>query len=751
MSSGSGQDAGKDGLGARVKRREDIRTLRGEACFAADQRLADGLHVAFWRSPIAKARILAVETEDAMALEGVVAVFHAGNIDPIGEMAANPQLEGVRQTHYPILAYQAVHAVGQPVVAVIATSRYLAEDALDFINVEFDEEEIPAIEARDGEANFHATWKTEAMSDAGAQDLSVDVTIRYPRLAPNPMEPRAATARWDSATGSLDIWLSSQTPHRARRDLARLIDHDPNKIRVISKDVGGAFGMKASLYPEEVFVAWAARKLGRSLRWVSTRGEDMLAASHGRGLESAGQLRFSVDGRFSGLSAEVKAPLGHWLTFSAAIPAWNGARILPGPYRVSEIDVSTSGFATNTAPVGIYRGAGRPEAAMLLERLVEKAARKLGIDPLELRRRNLLTQSELPHRTVTGRVLDSGDYLGALDRLVAVSDYETLRREQKDRRAAGEIVGIGTAFYVEPCGVGWETASITLEPSGRITVATGGSSQGHGRETAFSQITADAIGVSSADVSVLHGDTSVCPEGIGALASRSTAIGGSAVLKAARELRTRLIDVTASRTGVDPAAISLNADGATVDGKAVLSWTDLASELGPDDCTVETTYKADGEAWGYGACLTIVSIDPETGVPKVEKMICLDDAGVIVNPTLVEGQILGGIAQGLGEALMERLHYDETGQLLTGSLMDYAMPRAGDMPPIELHKTLTPSPNNALGAKGVGEAGTIFAPAALVNAVLDALAPFGVEDVALPMTSEVIWRALRDAQMKGTR
>lgn len=753
MKSGQEQHSQKEGIGARERRREDQRVLRGKACYASDVGLDNGLHVVFLRSPIANARITELEVEDALSLEGVVGVYHAGNIDKIGALSVNPQLEGAHQTDYPILAYQEVRAVGQPVAAVIATSRAVGEDALDLLFVDYEEMGAPAIEVGEGPLNFQAGWASEGDTAPTLTDLSVEVSVRHPRLAPNPMEPRAMSVRWDEATEAMTIWLSSQTPHRARSDIALMIGMDPDQVRVVSQDVGGAFGMKASLYPEEVFTAWAARKLRRSLRWVSTRGEDMLAASHGRGVETMGRLRFTPEGRFSYLQAEAKAPLGHWLTFSAVIPAWNSARILPGPYHVGEIDIATAGYETDTAPVGIYRGAGRPEAAMLMERLVEKAARKLGCDPLELRKRNLISVEELPHRAATGRVLDSGDYLAALDQLSEVSGYDALRRDQSVRRTRGEIVGIGTAFYVEPCGMGWESARVTLEASGGITAATGGSSQGHGRETAFAQIVADVLDIGSSSVIVCHGDTVNCPEGIGALASRSTPIGGSALLKAAAELKARIITHAAGVLSVDASTVDINRAGAcsVLKPGEVLTWTDLASGLGPDRATVDTTYKADGEAWGYGACLAVVAIDAETGTPEIEKLFCVDDAGVIVNPMLVEGQILGGIAQGLGEAMMESLHYDEAGQLLTGSLMDYAMPRASSMPPVELHKMHTASPNNALGAKGVGEAGTIFTPAALVNAVLDALAPHGVEDITLPMTSETIWRAMQDAAQKGNQ
>jgi len=482
------------------------------------------------------------------------------------------------------------------------------------------------------------------------------------------------------------------------------------KIRVIAPDVGGAFGMKASLYPEEVFTVWAAWQQKSSTKWISTRNEDLMAASHGRGLITEGTLYFDNDGHFKGLTADVQAPLGPWLPNSAAIPAWNAARMLPGPYHIENYQLSTNGRSLNTAPVGIYRGAGRPEAITLLERLVDLAAQELNMDPVQIRRKNLLPPSALPTNRPTGASLDSGDYAALLDSLVDKSDYHTLRGLAESNPTPGILKGVGLSFYVEPCGRGWESASVTLHSNGTVSAQTGGSTQGHGRQTAFRQILSDLFKVNFEDITLSVGDTETCPEGIGALASRSTAIGGSALKKAAEEV-------------IAKAGGALNP---------------------PEDITVTLRYENDGEAWGYGAYLAEISIDEATGQLTVDHITCVDDAGTIINPAMVEGQIMGGIAQGLGEATMEQVLYSEDGQLITGSFMDYAIPRASDMPALSITKFQTPSPNNLLGAKGVGEAGTIAAPVAILNATYHALRGYEVKDLQMPLTSEKIWRAMND-------
>ncbi|MEO1245725.1 MAG: xanthine dehydrogenase family protein molybdopterin-binding subunit [Pseudomonadota bacterium] len=705
------KQSGQQGIGVAEPRREDDRLLRGDGRYAADVRLEGLLHVVFARSTMPRCTILECDVESALEMDGVVSIFTGDDVQDLGTLSVASVIDMAEPSEYPILAHDTVAAVGQAIAAVVATSVAEALDAADSLFIDLEEIDGTGEQT----AELRGTWHSGEVDAAfAAADHVVHATVKHPRLAPSPMEPRAITVEYDAASESVAVWLSTQTPHRARTELAGILGIDAARIRVIAPDVGGAFGMKASLYPEEVLTVWAAFKLRRSVRWVATRSEEFLSATHGRGGESAGQLALTKDGRFLAVKASAELPLGHWLPTSAAIPAWNAGRIVPGAYRVAAVESSSVARTSDTAAVGIYRGAGRPEANCLMERLVDEAAAVTGIDPIEIRLRNLLSAEELPHATGSGCVLDSGQYRVAVERLTARVDYEGMQARRQMRRERGELVGIGIAFYVEPSGKGWESARVTFNPDGSVLAATGGSSQGHGRETAIAQIVADALDVPSYRVQVLQGDTKTCPSGIGALASRSTAIGGSAIRRACEEVSKQL-----------------PADG-------------------PPDTPIseELVYETQGEAWGYGCYIIEVSVDRETGVVSIESAACIDDIGNIVNPMLVEGQIVGGFAQGIGEALLEEVHYDETGQLLTGSFTDYAVPRADDVPPLSVHKLSTPSPNNELGAKGVGEAGTIGAPAAILNAALDALRPLGVHSLPMPLTSQRVWQAIRNADTR---
>ncbi|SDU31493.1 xanthine dehydrogenase family protein molybdopterin-binding subunit [Stappia sp. ES.058] len=691
-------------IGRPLRRREDVRLITGAGCYVADVPLQDPLHVAFVRSPVPGGRIAGCETEAARDMPGVAQVVSAADLGELGTLGINPVLEPFGSASFPVLAGAHVCAVGQPVAAVLADTPGQALDACDAVPVDVEDDDGAA-----EPAGFRGTWSSgdcDAVMAGAAHRVSV--TVDHPRLAPASLEPRGIAVAYHGESDSVTVFLSTQTPHRARRELSRILSVAPERIHVAAPDVGGAFGMKASLYPEEVLCVWAALRFKRATRWIASRGEDFLAASHGRGAKSEGTLGVDADGRFEALRASVTSPLGHWLPSSAAIPAWNAGRILPGGYLVGAVDIRSSAETSNTAAVGIYRGAGRPEANCLMERLVDAAASATGIDPLEIRKRNMIPPERFPYTGPTGVVLDSGRYAELLDQLADETGYQSRRAAVAKRRAGGEVVGLGVAFYIEPCGTGWESARVTRNPDGTVLVAFGGSTQGHGRETALAQIAADALGLGPEAIDVVCGSTQDCPTGIGALASRSTAIGGSAVLKACEALLARV------DSGADTSV----------------------------PVSEEVVYEAAAEAWGYGAYLVQIAIDAETGDPTLEYVACVDDAGTVINPMLVEGQIRGGFAQGIGEALMERLVYDGDGQLVTGSLMDYALPRAGDIPALAISKIETRAPNNPLGAKGVGEAGTIGAPAAILNAAIDALRPHGVTDLPMPLTSETLWRAL---------
>lgn len=740
--------------GQPIRRREDDRLLRGEGRYVTNVVPENCLHLVFVRSPHAHAEIRSLAIDAARAMPGVVAALTAADLGEVGRAAVNPLVPGVRPLSFEPLAIERVTAVGQPVAAIVATGASAALDAAEQVAIDYDAHDPPA-GPRD--ERMAQRW-VEGDLDAAFRDAAtvVRVEVQHSRVAAMPLEPRATVAAWDDAAGQLIVWLPTQSPHRARDDLAQILGVEVDRLRVIAPDVGGAFGAKASLHAEDAVVAWAAWHLRAPVRWSASRGEDLLAGTHGRGGALSGEMALDAEGAFLGLRAEIAFPLGHWMPYSAVVPARNAARILPGPYRVPAVDIAMRGYIDHRAPLGIYRGAGRPEAAMLMERLVDEAARALKRDPAALRRRNMVRAIDFPWRTPTGQILDSGHYEALIERVLAMADYPGLRERQTERRAAGDLVGIGLALFVEPCGEGWESAEIALEPDGAILVATGSTAQGQGRETAVAQLAADALGVPLDRIRVRHGDTATAPRGIGALASRSTPIGGSAVLRAADEFRrqaaarlAQLLQIDSCAVGFDGGVFVDRGSGRTTD------WTSLAKAIAADpdagELRVSLQYRADGEAWSSGCCLAALSVDRETGVPTLESLHCVDDIGTVVNPMLVEGQLVGGIAQGIGEALLERIVYDEHGQLLTGSLMDYAMPRATDMPPIALDSLHTPSPLNPLGAKGVGEAGCIGAPAAIVNAAVDALSPLGVRHLDMPLTSETLWRTLSAAGAKESQ
>ncbi len=694
-------------IGQPMRRREDAALLRGEGSFVADRRPAGCLHVAFVRAERAGMRIAGIDTAAALACPGVAGVFTAADLGKVGSAGVNPLLPDLRPRSFEILAETWAATVGQPLAAIVARTEAQARDAAELVAVTLADSHAPP-----APAGYDHVWRN------GVAKPGHRVRARHARLAAMPMEPRGALAVWRA--GHLTVTLSTQTPHRARADLAAILGLDAGAIRVIASDVGGSFGGKASIFPEDVLTAWAAWRLREAVAWQGSRAEDLLAGTHGRGLSCAGELAMDATGRMVSLRAEIDAPLGHWMPFSAVVPGRNAGRILPGPYLVETVDIALRGRSCATAAMGIYRGAGRPEAAMLMERLVDRAARARGEDPVAFRRRHLIPRARMPFATPTGMVLDDGDFPVLLDRAVALSGYVRHRERQPDRRARGEIVGLGVAMYLEPCGEGWESATLRLRRDGSFLAGTGSSSQGQGRETAFAQILADALGVPPALIEVRHGDTDTTPPGIGALASRSTGIGGGALLAAAASLRAACLP-------------------AGVNAPTARHWAEIAA-AGEREVTEKFT--AAGEAWSSGCCIARIAIDGETGCIAIEQLTLVDDAGIVVNPMLLEGQLHGGIAQGIGEALMERIVYDRDGQLLTGSLMDYALPRATDIPPVALRSCPTATPVNPLGARGVGEAGCIGVPAAIVNAALDALAPFGVTDLDMPLTGETIWRAL---------
>ena len=713
--------ASPGGIGQPRLRVEDRALLTGRGRFTDDIRIAGCLHAAFVRSPEARGRIAAVDTAKATAMSGVVRIFTSADLAGLGRTSVNPLMPELRPLPPEPLAVETVAAVGQPVALAVAETAAAAMDAAESVRVEIEAgaantepSESEAIRARE-------RWCTSA-PDTRNSAAQASVSLRQPLLAPAALEPRGLVADAAAEPGKLTVWLGSQSPHRAREELAAALGLDPEAVRVVAPDVGGAFGMKASLYPEDIAVAFAARSLGRCVKWIATRSEEFLSATQGRGQTIEAGLSAAADGTLLHLDAAVRAPLGHWMPYSAVVPARNAGRILPGPYKVASVDIDAAGVETNGAAVGIYRGAGRPEAALAMELLIERLAAALGLTPGELRRRNFVAAADMPWTTPTGQRLDSGDYRAAYDRAAAPIAAPKAPVPESD----GLLRGSATVAYIEPSGLGWETARLSLGADGTIAAATGSTAQGQGRTTAVQQIVADRLGADPDTVAVVHGDSSGPETGIGALASRSTPIGGSALVQACNALRKQAEERLGGPVGTVP------------------DWAAIARQTGA--LVADATYTAEGEAWGYGAVGCAVAIDPETGALTVERLVWVDDAGTVVNPMLAEGQLLGGIAQGIGEAVLERIVYDADGQLLTGSFMDYGIPRAADMPPVTLERMETLSPANLLGAKGIGEAGAIGAPAAIACAAMAALRPLGVKHLDMPFTPAHIWQAIRDAR-----
>jgi carbon-monoxide dehydrogenase large subunit len=687
-------------------RREDARLLTGQGCFTADIRPTDAAHVAFVRSQHASGRLIRVDASEAACMPGVIAIFTARDLGPLSVPAINPLLPLERVESFDLLANERVSWSGQPVAIVVAQSRAVARAAADRVVLEVDSEQaaIDFSPASEPIARVRHRLSPDNTGEAKSA-VRVKVALESPRLVAMALEPRAVTVQVDAAAPSLTVWLASQAPSRARDDIARTLGLGAAQVRVITPDVGGAFGARASVVPEDLLVPWAAWRLRRSLRWVASRSEEFMAGMHGRGSRMQGQLDVAADGRMLDLTAQLSFALGAWMPFSSVVPLRNAARILPGPYHVQSLSIDGEAALSNASAVNIYRGAGRPEAVLLSEVLIERAARSLRIDPVDLRRRNLIGSDELPYRTPTGETLDTGDYRALLERACERFGYASARAEQAVRRASGQFVGIGVALYVEPCGQGWESARVTLHQNGRVTVASGSPAQGQGHQTAFARIAAQALGCDDSLVDVVLGDTALCPDGVGALASRSTAIGGSAIVEACTQVLARR----------------------------------AAGQAFPIIADARFTAR---EAWASGCVVAQVCVDPDTGQLAIERVVWIDDAGRVIHPALVHGQLLGGFAQGIGQALMERVVYDEHGQLLTGSLMDYAVPRADDLPELITESLSQPTPFNLIGAKGVGEAGCIGVPAALMNAARDALAPWGEADLQFPLTAPRVWKAM---------
>ncbi|HSC01719.1 MAG TPA: xanthine dehydrogenase family protein molybdopterin-binding subunit [Solirubrobacteraceae bacterium] len=711
-------------IGQPLRRREDLALVRGQGRYVDDLDLPGLAHVAFVRSHHARARILDIRLPDRAPglLRVLTATDLAGCARPLPVIA--PESVHVEGMPHPILAAGEVRYAGQPVAAVVAESRAQAVDAAELVQVEYAALEA-AVDPREAPETL-MRWERTVGDVAGAVNRAahrVRARHRIPRLVAAPIEPRGVVAAYDERQDLLTIWASAQDPHRPLSQLAHALERPPEKIHVIVPDVGGAFGSKGVIAVEAVAVAIGAIELGRPLKWVEERVENFLGAYQGRGVEADVELALDASGRILAVRAEILADLGAYLLPTTAMPPHTTAMLMTGCYDVQAAAVTVRGARTDKVPTGPYRGAGRPEAAYFLERTVDRAARELGIDPVELRRRNLIRS--FPYRSALGWTYDSGDYARCLDRAVELAQPER-----------GPRLGTGVAMYVERAGGNWESARVTVLKDGGVIARSGSSPHGQGHETTFAQIVADRLGIDPNEVELRFGEI----PGVGTYASRSTAMGGSALVEASERIVEEATRAAAERLKCAAEEVRRTGpDWTAPDGRTV-SWAEAAVGL-----EAEVRFESD-LVFGSGAYAAVVEIDADTGALHVRRLAAVDDAGTIINPLLAEGQVLGGAAQGLGAVLTEETVYDEDGQLRNASFVDYGVLGAVEMPEIVTAFVQTPSPNNPLGAKGIGEGGAIGTPAAIANAVADALGGAGARVPDPPFTPEKLWRALRDVR-----
>jgi carbon-monoxide dehydrogenase large subunit len=791
-------------VGQRVKRTEDPRLITGLGHYVDDIQLPNMHYVAFLRSMYAHARLASVDASAAVEAPGVVAVYTGADLgDTIGPVPCASALPGLRVPDHRPLATDKVYFVGHPIAAVVATDRYAARDAVDLIVVEY--EDLPAVvdveAAAKGGPVVHEQWGDniaytltagEGDIDAalGGADRVLTQRLMHQRLAPIAMEPRGVLARYLPGEQELTVWSSTQIPHLLRTQLALMIGIPENKLRVITPEVGGGFGSKLNVYGEEALLGWISMQIGKPVKWIETRRENIQATTHGRGQIGTVEVGCKNDGTLTGLRYNVFADLGayHQL-LTPAIPTLTGL-MLSGCYKIPAIQIKVTGVFTNKMATDAYRGAGRPEATYVVERALDLVADELGLDPVEVRRKNFPSPAEFPFKTATGLFYDSGDYEATMEKALAMADYSALRAMQKKARDEGRIMGVGLSTYVEICALGpsnampaggWESATVRIEPTGKVTILTGASPHGQGQETSFAQIAADELGVSIDDVTVIHGDTSIVQYGIGTFGSRATAVGGTAAYVAIQRLKEKAAKIAAHMLKAEASAVVFregrysveaaraaavdgvpepvvpagqapagalpepNTDGKNITIQDIALAAHLARDLPPDlEPGLSATYFFEPKnfTFPFGTHIAVVEIDRETGELKFTRYVAVDDCGKVINPLLVDGQVQGGIAQSFGQALYEEVVYDEQGQLITGTLMDYAVPKASMIPRFELDRTETPTDVNPLGIKGVGEAGTIGATPAIVNAIVDALSPFGVRHIDMPVKPEAVWRLI---------
>jgi aerobic carbon-monoxide dehydrogenase large subunit len=786
-------------IGKPLRRREDIRFVQGRGRYVDDVNLPGTAWCIFVRSPHAHARIRSIATDAASRMPGVLLTLTADDWDKAGHgelTVVHPMPFGdgrpMNCAPRPPFARDKVHHVGDIVAAVIAETRLAAEDAAEVVAVDY--EPLPAVTTtRDAVASgaplVHPEFRTNlvfeiergnrAKTEAALATAAkvVELRLTNSRLSANPMEPRAYLCDYDVAADRYTLYATSQQPHYLRRWLSIYTLHIPeHKMRVISPDVGGGFGVKGFFATEVSTVVWAARILCRPVKWTSTRTECFLSDAQARDHDTTARMGFSADGRVVAMQVDTLAALGGYLSnFAPSIPGNSYPQTITGLYRTPNLHLRVRGVYTNTVPIDAYRGSGRPEATWNNERLLEYGARELGIDVVEIRRRNLISRDDFPYSAPGGRVYDSGDPPALLDRLIGLADYPALRREQKELRKRGTLMGIGLAAFIDKAGTGpsgnlakrgglhggWESAVVRVHSDGKVTIFAGSHSHGQGHEITFSQIAADRLGLPIDDIQLVEGDTDRIPFGNGTWGARSASVAGTAIYRAADKVIAKATRFAALIMECAPADVEYRHGVFRVLGTdKQIRFAEVADVAyhgaalpadGSLDPGLEITefYDPPDTNDPQAMHLAVVIVDPDTGTVKLRDLYAADDCGVVINPMIVEGQVHGGLAQGVGQALKEHIVYDgDSGQLLTASFMDYGMPRAADLPSFHTAFIATPAPSNPMGVKGGSESGTIGAPAAIGNAVIDALWHLGVRDITLPITSETVWRALRDAGLE---
>jgi len=782
-------------IGEAVKRVEDRRFTTGAGQYTDDIVLPRMTHAHIVRSHLAHARIRSVNTAAAENASGVVAVLTGEDFKDVGGVPCGWQVDfkdgtTMHEPKHPILVADKVRHVGDAVAVVIAETKAQAKDGADLVEVDY--EELPVVTDStaalqpgaplvhdDLPNNMVFDWE---LGDQGATDAGIasahhvtKLEIRNQRLVPNAIEPRSYIGDYDAARDFYTLYTSSQNPHVIRLLMCAFVLGLPeHKVRVVARDVGGGFGSKIYHYTEEALVIWASKKIGRPIKWTSERSEAFLTDAHGRDHNTTAEMGFDAGGKITALRVRTDANLGAYLsTFSTCIPTYLHGTLLQGQYTTPVIHISLNAVFTNTTAVDAYRGAGRPEATYLIERLMDTAAAELNIDPAELRKRNFIPPfdgvNEPGYQTQVALQYDSGNYVAAMDKALETIGYQDLRREQEEARKQGRYLGIGFSSYIEACGIApsavvgslgaraglFESANVRVQPTGKVSVYTGSHSHGQGHETTFAQVVADNLGIPMEDVEIVHGDTEQVAFGMGTYGSRSLAVGGSAISKALDKIKEKGAKIAAH-------LLEASADDLDfADGSWTVRGTDKSVAFGEVSLAAyvphnfpegmepgiefNSFYDPVNFTYPFGTYIAVVEVDPDTGTVSLKRFVAVDDVGNIINPMIVDGQIIGGVAQGVGQALLEGANYDESGQLSTGTYLDYAMPRADDLPSIEVSQNVTPCPHNPLGVKGCGEAGTIGSTPAVVNAAIDALRPLGVTDLEMPLSPPRVWSAIQQA------